>query len=86
MKIREDDYKRLEKLVKDVFILHPTAKVIYAEKGLSETRLVWDIYHHTTDTAQREGRVEDYLFLRSLYDYLNDNHLTTALKAIIRPL
>lgn len=81
MKINQQDYARLEKLVNVTLEKNPTAKAGYIAKGLSRTRFCWDTFHVTTDRLQRED-VENYLWMRGLYDRLNDSHIETALKAI----
>lgn len=83
MKITKEDYNRLNDLIVNVLKNTQGAQVIYKERGLSDMRFRWDIYHKVTNRAQHEGRIEDYLFCRRLYDYLNDDNLDTALKAII---
>jgi hypothetical protein len=81
--ITPPDLERLRALVMDTISKNPDARQGYKDKGLSETRFRWDTYHVTTDAAQHSGRLDDYLFLRRLYDYLNDDNMDAALKAII---
>ena len=83
MKITKEDYQRLNKMILNVLENNQGVQVIYKDKGLSEIRFRWDTYHKVTGDAQHDGRVEDYLFCRRLYDYLNDDNLDTALKSII---
>ena len=83
MKIIKEDYQRLKGLCLEVLEKNQGAQIIYKDKGLSEERFRWDLYHKVTHEAQLWGRVEDYLFCRRLYDYLNDDHLDTALKSIV---
>ena len=82
MKINRPDFERLAKLINATLEKNPTAREQYKQKGLSATRFLWDTWHYTVSINQREN-VEDYLWLRGLQDYLNDNHLETALKNIV---
>lgn len=84
MKITKEDYTRLEKLIHETVEKNPTAQAAYIAKGLTQVRFIWDTWNVTIDRTMRE-KVEDYLWLRGLHDYLNDSHLETALKAIIGP-
>ena len=84
MKIRPEDYKRLETLVNATLEKFPLEKTQadYQARGLSQTRLVWDYFHATVQRLQiTDG--ESYVWMRGIYDYLNDNHIETALKRII---
>jgi hypothetical protein len=83
MKITKEDYQRLNSMIVTVLHENQGVQVIYKNKGLSDMRFRWDIYHKITDDAQHSGRVGDYLFCRRLYDYLNDDNLDTALRAIV---
>lgn len=85
MKITKDDYSRLNKLITETVQGH-SIMALAEYPGMSVMRYSWDIYHATCDKAQHANNVSDYLFLRHLYDYLNDDHLTTALRAILRDL
>jgi len=84
MKIRPIDFTRLESLLKPTIEKFPLEKTQadYTTRGLSETRLVWDYLHATVD-RERLTNIENYLFLRSLSDYLTDTQLETALRKII---
>lgn len=82
MKIRQADYIRLETLLKTFrqdYHIKPHADY----PNMTQTRYVWDIFHACMDSCQNARKVEDYLFLRSLWDYLNDTHIETALKRIL---
>ena len=82
-KINGSDLERFTALIQETLNKFPNVKEQYKEKGLSSMRFYWDTFHVTSDNLQKSGRVEDYLFIRRLYDYANDNHITTALKNII---
>ena len=82
-KIDGQDLERFTRLIHETLDKNPNAQQQYKDKGLSPIRFYWDTFHVTSDTIQRSGRVEDYLFIRRLYDYANDEHITTALKHAI---
>jgi hypothetical protein len=81
MKIRQSDYDKLQALLQETvkrYAINP-----YSSYSMTQTRYVWDIFHVTMDYMQTLGRINDYLFMRSLHDYLTDNHIETALKRIL---
>lgn len=81
MKIRQDDYTRLSELILHVINHNKIqAKTNY---NITMTRYIWDIFHTTCDYYQYKN-ISDYLFIRRLYDYLNDSHMNTALKKILK--
>ena len=82
MKMTRNDYQRLSKMIIDVLENNQGTQVIYKDKGLSDMRFRWDVYHHVIDNAQREGRIDDCTFFSGLY-YLNDDNIDTALKSIV---
>ena len=78
MKITPGDYKELSTDIRQFLNDNPDANWESAEKiGWSFVRYCWEIYH------QVNNRDNNFKYNRSLYDYLNDNHITTALKSII---
>ena len=81
MKMTHEDFIRTQNLitsyVKDHNIM-PRSEY----PGMNLTRYCWDIFHGTLDRLQYKS-VSDYLFLRSLYDYLKDDHIDTALRKIL---
>jgi hypothetical protein len=84
MKIIQADYKRLEPILQKTLEKFPLdhTQADYKKRGLSETRLLFDYLHASVDRERLEN-VENYLFLRSLYDYLTDDNIETALRRII---
>jgi hypothetical protein len=84
MKIIPQDYTRLEELI-NVTIKEVLPKIkVPAGHELNETQHIWNVWHITVERARiYPGGTEDYLFLRSLHDYLNDSHIETALRKII---
>ena len=81
MKITKEDYNRLDRLIKDC-IKRNSIKPI-KDYDISPVRYRWDIFHTTLDWLQYNN-IPDYLFIRRLYDYLNDNHMDSALKNILK--
>jgi len=70
MKIKSADYDKLKLACQDVMSRY------LKEKGLSDVRYAWDVFHMTGlkigDGKGVKGDID-------LYEYLNDNHITTAL-------
>ena len=83
MKITTQDYNRLNQLITDtVKDNNIMSRSLYP--GMTVTSYIWDIFHSTCDRLQHAGNILDYLFIRSLYDYCNDNNINTALKNILK--
>lgn len=92
LKITPEDYSRLKALY--TATLQGAGGAVNAWEGyklrnLSRTRFLFDVYHTTVDRAQNRYYQDktgtgagDYLFLRRLYDYLGDDNLESAFKAI----
>ena len=51
----------------------------YIEQGLSEIRFRWDLWWISSGNRSTD-------FIYELYDYLNDTHIDTALKRIVKEL
>ena len=81
MKITKDDYQKLSELVNE-FKTEMNINSL-EDYGMTKIRYAWDIYHFTMDYLQMRNRVSDYLFMRRLYDYLNDANIQTALIKIL---
>ncbi len=81
MKMTKQDYYRLE----DLIAAHIERASIgpIEDYDITPTNYRWSIYHTTLDHLQYSS-VEDYIFIRSLYDYCNDNHIDTALRNMIQ--
>jgi len=80
MKITKADLDRLRTIINDTIVATNIGP--RADYMISAVRYRWDIYHSACDRS-RVHNVADHLFLRRLYDYLNDNNLDTALKNIL---
>ena len=71
MKITKEDYKRLSDVLQPVLRARPDLYLKYKSEGFSDMRFNWDMmYVSKFDTC-------------SLYSYLNDTHINTALAKII---
>lgn len=71
MKMRDSDFSRLKRLIDGVISANPNMKREYMELGLTSKRYRWDLLW-----LSRFEVVE-------LYDYLNDDHIDTALRKIV---
>lgn len=73
MKMTDSDYNELRS---DIFSIKGLLTLSDAKKlGWSETRYRWCLYHMVNSRANG-------LKWRRLYDYLNDDHIDTALRKI----
>ena len=82
MKMTQTDYDKFSDIITDTV----KQDAIGSHKNypyMSAMRYVWDIFHATMDRLQVTNKVESYLFMRSLSDKYNDDHITTALKKIL---
>ena len=82
MKMTQTDYDKFSALITDT-VKEYGIKYHADYPGMSVTRYAWDIFHLTTGRYQLMNHVENYLFMRSLFDKYNDDHITTALKKIL---
>ena len=72
LKITKADYLELQKAVLNVVSNNPEIRNSYIGKGLSDKRFRWDMVHASGFNVC------------SLYHYLNDNHIDTALRHITK--
>ncbi len=75
MKMTKEHFEFIEKRVKKVIKENPNYYKMYKESGLSDMRYRWDMLHMAgclTFTCQ------------TLYKYLNDDHIDTALRKITK--
>lgn len=75
MKMHANDLLTLANAVKAILDPLPNAWPEYKAKGLSERRFRWDVFH----ACVSRGLVSSH----SLYSYLNDSHIDTALKSVV---
>ena len=79
MKISKDHYSILEKAIKIVESKFPHARKQLKKKGKSDKEYRWMLLWISADN--------EYLphnFMSSLYEYLNDTHIDTALRKITK--
>lgn len=82
MKITPEDYEILKKAIKDVVDNTPDPENLFDET-MSETGFAWSLFWATgLCIGDGQGCQGDI----NLYAYLNDNHITTALKRIVKEL
>lgn len=80
-KINQPDFERLSRIILD-FV--DNNKIHNQDQyDITQVRYVWDIYHGSIDNCMI-NHLDDYFFMRRLYDYLNDNNLESALKKILK--
>lgn len=86
MKITQKDYQGLkqaiEKAIQDQDLNINQLWVDYSNLGFSEMRFRWDLFHLSRVRIGDKNCPGDF----NLYDYLNDNHIDTALKNIVKEL
>lgn len=76
MKIKNADYKVIETAMHEYLYKHPEMTLqSYLSSGKSEMRYRWDVYWFANIPNQ---------FRTELCNYLNDNTIDTALRAVIK--
>jgi len=81
MKIKSNDYNTMKEIILKKFNPEDIKKhqIEYKNSQLSDIRFVWDVW--------RVSQNQDYTFTcDTLYKYLNDDHITTALKSVIKDI
>lgn len=76
MKMKPEDYSRLETAISKVLSSHDATLQDYLDAGLTPKRFRWD-------ALWRAVRLNWFDF-GQMYDYLNDTHIDTALRKITR--
>lgn len=79
MKIKPEHFKILKDACEIVIAKHPDTYAQYQAEGLSNMRFNWDVLH----ASCIEGVSGNAWICRNLYDYLNDEHINTALARIL---
>jgi hypothetical protein len=77
MKITTDHFTILAAAVQHTLTAHPDVIAAYRTAGLSEMRLRWDLLWAS------ERYLPEYWITNTLYSYLSDAHIDTALKKIL---
>lgn len=78
MKIKPEHYAVLKQAVDSVLERVPNIRSEYQAKGLSDKRYRWDLLY-ATKIKIGDGRGMSGL---PLYEYMDDTHIDTALRAI----
>ena len=73
MKMKPEHYAHVAQAIALTGYNTPENAADYAKRGLTHTRFAWDL--------ARAAKLITY-FCDELYGYLNDDHITTALKKI----
>ena len=76
MKITSQDYEKLKDLITPVIGRIPVAVYRGQNPSFSDKRVRWDYFHGT-------GRAGLDFLCDTLYKYMNDEHMDTALKSIV---
>jgi hypothetical protein len=78
MKIKSEHLVALTDAIAKVKEAHPDSTLqAYVDNGLSKERWRWDVFH-----ASRKYLPEG--FVKDLHKYLNDSHIDTALRLILK--
>lgn len=78
MKIKPEHFDKLKAACEAVVAKYPTGAAEYQEKGLSQMRYRWDVLY----VAMIDGEKGLRFVCDVLYEYVNDDHIDTALRAI----
>lgn len=82
--MKQKHYNILKEEMQRVIAKYPTSHKDYQEKGLSDERWRWDLLEASRILLLNEhnchGRFE--IVELPVYDYLNDDHIDTALRKI----
>ena len=86
MKMLPKDYAELDLRITNALVgnavdVHKEAKH-YQDQGLSDMRFRWDLLHFAGVRIGQRSAPGTHNF----YDYLDDNHIDTALKSIVKGL
>ena len=73
MKITSEHYAILAAAIDLVMAKYPNIENTYVENGLSKKRFRWDI-------LRASGLLSNSEFMNNIYNYLNDEHIDTALQ------
>ena len=89
MKIKKEHYAKIKQQIKTAVIsalensegskTFADWQEYYMEQGLSQKRFRWDLWY-----IGGSYRTTDFIY--ELYDYVNDTHIDTALKRIVKEL
>ena len=82
MKMKKEHYNQLSALIVDAIAKQPKNAEFYAnnyqDQKLSTTRFRWDLFWSIDNKTRSE-----FMDNCGIYEYLNDDHINTALKSIV---
>ncbi|MBU0847352.1 hypothetical protein KKH23_09240 [Patescibacteria group bacterium] len=82
MKIENEHYKQIKESVKETLSRHGLTYSGYASEFTDDSPAMWRLYH----ASNILGKSAVNFTVKTLYVYLNDNHIDTALKQIAKEL
>ena len=82
MKIQPDHLAALRALIEPIDTAQRRAQ--YIEQGLTDKRYRWDLTYSAGHASNPQSATR--FICDTLYPYMNDTHIDTALKAIVPPL
>lgn len=77
MKIKPEHFEECRKMLEHNGLDTTENRARYKAAGLSDMRYRWDIF-------RLSGGIE--FLCKELYKYMNDEHMDTALRKLVRPL
>lgn len=82
MKITSSHFDHLRSLIEPLDTTERRAE--YKSKGLTDTRYRWDLTYLSGHASNPESCTR--FICDTLYSYMNDSHVDTALRSIVKPL
>jgi hypothetical protein len=82
MKITPAHFAQLQSLIEPLDTIERRAE--YKAKGLTDKRYRWDLTYFSGNANNSESCTR--FICDTLYSYMNDSHVDTALRSIVKPL
>jgi hypothetical protein len=82
MKIQAAHFQQLKTMIAPIDTAERRAQ--YIEQGLSDKRYRWDLTYSAGHASNPQSATR--FICDTLYEYMNDTHIDTALKSIVPPL
>jgi hypothetical protein len=80
LKIKPEHYALLQSAISATLAKHPVSRETYLRRGFSPKRFRWDLLY----ASQIDGVPGNLWICREIYPYANDEHIDSALRAIVR--
>ncbi len=80
LKIKPEHFEQMAIACQATIAGKPDAKQSYADQGLSDKRFRWDVLNASTI----DGKRGTLWICDNLYPYLNDEHIDSALRQIVK--